>query len=77
MYIFDIYKKFNMEKNKVVNVPLEIGLKLTKDHSAQWKEEIDVMNNIPHEEVVTSVLFAMTCTWPYIASLLQVYMINT
>jgi hypothetical protein len=27
MYIFDIYKRFNMGKNKVVNVPLEAGLK--------------------------------------------------
>jgi hypothetical protein len=48
MYIFDIYKRFNMENNKVINVPLETGLKLTKDHSPQWKEEIDVMNTIYH-----------------------------
>jgi hypothetical protein len=67
MYIFDIYKRFNIKNNKVVNVPLEIGLKLIKDHNPLWKEEIDVMNTIPHEEVVTSLLFAMTCTWPYIA----------
>jgi hypothetical protein len=55
-----------MENNKAIIVPLETRLKLTKDHSFQWKE-IDVMNIIPHEEVVTSILFAITCTWPYIA----------
>ena len=56
-----------MHDANLVNTPLAIHFKLTKEMCPKTQEEIDYMSKVPYSSAVGSLMYAMVCTRPDIA----------
>jgi len=61
-YINDILLKFNMASCKLVNIPIESGLKYSKDMMANTPNEIQIMKNVPYSSAIGSLQYLVTST---------------
>ena len=71
-YIEKVLDKFNMGKTKPVSFPLGSHLKLSSKQSPSSEKEKEEMRNVPYALVVGSLMYAMLCTRPNIAHVIEV-----
>ena len=67
MYIEKVLRRFNMDKAKVVSIPLASHFKLSHTSCPSFDDEKLSMENIPYSSAVGSLMYAMVCTRPDIA----------
>jgi hypothetical protein len=66
-YLKEIIKRFCMEDCKAIGVPLDPKTKLKKNVNKD-----DEMVKVPYQQMVRSLMYAMLCTWPDLAYLINV-----
>jgi len=66
-YIENILKRFGMENCNPAATPLETNIKLSKDQQPSSVDEKKIMENVPYQEAVGSLLFASQVCRPDIA----------
>lgn len=71
-YIEKVLKIFNMSKVKIVETPLVGHFKLGSSLSPTSEEEKEEMKSILYASVVDSLMYAMVCTRPDIAHVVEV-----
>eukprot|EP00253_Pinus_taeda_P023027 PITA_23027 len=71
-YIEKVLKRFNMQNEKLVSIPLAIHFKLRKEMCPKAQEEMAHMSKVPYASVVGSLMYAMVCTRPNIAHVVGV-----
>jgi hypothetical protein len=52
---------FGITFRKLVAIPFEVNLPLSKDHALQFVVEMDIMRFVPHQQTVGSLTYAMVC----------------
>ncbi|KAJ9547589.1 hypothetical protein OSB04_020132 [Centaurea solstitialis] len=55
-------KKFNMSESKKGYLPMQHGIRLSKNQCPSTSEELDRMSRIPYASAIGSIMYAMTCT---------------
>ncbi|KAJ9551584.1 hypothetical protein OSB04_015629 [Centaurea solstitialis] len=63
-YLDKILKKFNMSESKKGYLPMQHGIRLSKNQCPSTSEELDRMSRIPYASAIGSIMYAMTCTRP-------------
>ncbi|GKA60685.1 putative RNA-directed DNA polymerase, partial [Tanacetum coccineum] len=63
-YLDKILKRFRMENSKKGNLPLNHGIKISKDLCSKTDDELDKMSRVPYASAIGSIMYAMTCTRP-------------
>src|SRR3954447_6250892 len=66
-YIDDVLERFKMSECKPAPTPMDPGTKLTKNMSPKDEREKEIMNNVPYQNAVRSLMYTMTGTCPDIA----------
>eukprot|EP00253_Pinus_taeda_P003501 PITA_03501 len=66
-YIEKVLKRFNMQNEKPVSIPLASHFKLSKEACPKTQEELAHMSKFPHASAVGSLMYVMVCTRPDIA----------
>lgn len=66
-YCLDILDRFGMADCKPVSTPMDPGLRLTRDHSPQTREEAAQMRSIDYQGAVGALMYLATTTRPDIA----------
>lgn len=66
-YLTDILKRFNMEDCKSVNTPVDVNQKLSAEFSPTKDEERKLMQDVPYQEAIGSLLYAAQISRPDIA----------
>lgn len=66
-YIDDVLKRFNMEDCKPAVTPMQAGVKLSKSMSPTTQEQTALMEEIPYQSAVGSLMYAMLGTRPDIS----------
>ncbi|GKC61313.1 hypothetical protein Tco_1088911 [Tanacetum coccineum] len=61
-YLDKILKIFKIENSKKRNLPLDHGIKISKDLCLKTNEELDRMSRVPYASAIGSIMYAMTCT---------------
>ena len=61
-----------MQDSKPVKVPIHVGVKLFVEQCPETQEEKEDMSHVPYESVVSSMMYAIVCTRPYIAHVVGV-----
>ena len=56
-----------MQDNKLVKVPIPIGVRLSIEQCPKTQEEEEDMSRVPYASAVSSLTYAMVCTRPGIA----------
>ena len=72
-YVEVILSKFHMSDCKGVTIPLEGGLKYTKEQEAITEEERREMESIPFRQAIGSLMYLMVCTRPDLAASIGVF----
>lgn len=62
-----VFKTHDVWNEKVLRVPMDPQIKLSKSMCPVTDEEKKAMSKYPYESVVGSLMYAMTSTWPDIA----------
>ena len=55
-YSLDILKRFGFENYSPVSIPLNPGIKLSKDQSPKTPIEVDAMHSVPYSHAVGSLM---------------------
>ncbi len=63
-YLTYIFKCFGMMDCKLVDTPLPIGQKITKEMGPKYIHETDLMKIIPYSETISCLMYAMTSPRP-------------
>ena len=66
-YVERVLERFNMGKAKSVCSPLAGHFKLTSEHYPTSEKEKQEMRGVPYTSAVSSLMYVMVCTIPYIA----------
>jgi hypothetical protein len=66
-YIDDILRRFNMQDSKPISTPMDSSAKLSKESSPNDENETQNMKEIPYQNAVGSLMYAMLGTRPDIA----------
>jgi hypothetical protein len=66
-YIQNVLKKYNMADCKPIDTPFATGQKLTLEMRPQTEEEKRMMQDVPYQSAVGSLMYAMISTRPDIA----------
>eukprot|EP00253_Pinus_taeda_P016959 PITA_16959 len=66
-YIEKVLKRFNMQNEKPVSIPLARNFKLSKEACPKTQEEMACMYKVSYALAVGSLMYAMVCTRPDIA----------
>ena len=56
-----------MQDNKLVKVPIPVGVKLFAEQCPKTQEDEEDMSHVPYASAVVSLMYAMVCTRPDIA----------
>ena len=63
-YVEKILVRFEMSKEKPVNVPLPSHFKISSGLSPNSVEEKDYMSRVPYDNAVGCLMYEMVCTRP-------------
>ena len=72
MYIDTIVKRFGMQDSKKGFIPMRHGVQISKKQSPKTPEDKALMQRITYASAIGSIMYAMICTWPYVAYALSV-----
>ena len=62
VYIDKILERFGMENSKKGNVPMSMGVQLSKSQCVMTHKDIGCKKDIPYASAIGSIMYAMTCT---------------
>ncbi|GKA55959.1 retrotransposon protein, putative, ty1-copia subclass [Tanacetum coccineum] len=68
-YMDKILKRYRMDNSKHGHIPMQERLNLNKTQGASTLEEVKRMQNVPYALTVGSIMYAVRCTRPDVASL--------
>ncbi|GKF57731.1 hypothetical protein Tco_0171268 [Tanacetum coccineum] len=60
-----------MKNSKKGNLPLHHGINISKDLCSKIDDELDKMSLVPYASTIGSIMYAMTCTRPYVLFVLS------
>ena len=63
-YIDKVLKRFSMQDSKRGFFPMSYGMKLSKSQCPTTKDERELMDKIPYDLAIGSIMYAMLCTPP-------------
>ena len=66
-YVEKVLKRFNMQNEKIISIPLASHFKLSKEACPKTQEEMAHMSKVAYASTVGSLVYAMICTKPDIA----------
>ena len=72
LYIENMLKRFNMLNSKRRQLPIWIGIHLSKEMSPNTPKEKDRMSKVPYASAARSLMYAMICTGQDIAYVVSV-----
>ncbi|GKA56776.1 UDP-glucuronosyl/UDP-glucosyltransferase [Tanacetum coccineum] len=64
MYLDKILKRFRIKNSKKGDLPLQHGIKISKDLYPKTNDELDKMSRVLYASAIGSIMYAMTCTRP-------------
>eukprot|EP00253_Pinus_taeda_P033310 PITA_33310 len=66
-YVETILHRLNMQDNKLLKVPIPVGVKLSVEQCSKTQEEEEDMSRVPYASAIDSLMYVMVCTRQYIA----------
>ena len=72
-YIETVLDRFNMTACRSISVPLESGVKYSKEQGASNEAEAERMQAVPYKEAIGSLMYLMVCTRMDLAAAIGVF----
>ena len=70
-YIDSLLQKFNMKKCKLVSIPLDSSIQLSRDQCPTTPEETTEMKKFLYQELIGGLIWLTTGSWPDLAFAVQ------